>query len=137
MGAATHVVHFVVAGLLRRRGRALMVHRSPQRLWYPDVWDLPGGHVLAGEPPRRALTRELREELGIVAEVTADPFALVQGSDFQMDMWMIDQWTGELSNRAPLEHDALRWVTEKELSGLQLADPRLPRLLRTAFDPSQ
>lgn len=92
--------------------------------------------MLAGEPPRRALTRELREELGIVAEVTADPFALVQGSDFQMDIWKIDQWTGEPSNRAPLEHDALRWVTEKELSGLQLADPRLPQLLRRALDPS-
>ena len=68
--------------------------------------------------------------------MTADPFALVQGSDFQMDIWLIDQWTGEPSNRAPLEHDALIWVTEKELSGLQLADPRLPQLLRRALDPS-
>jgi len=33
--------HVVVAGLLRRRGRALMVHRSPQRRWYLDAWDLP------------------------------------------------------------------------------------------------
>lgn len=53
----------VVAGLLRRRGRALMVHRSSQRRWYPDAWDLPGGHVEVGEVPRLALVRELREEL--------------------------------------------------------------------------
>lgn len=53
-----------------------------------------------------------------------------------MDIWLIDQWTGEPSNRAPLEHDALIWVTEKELSGLQLADPRLPQLLRRALDPT-
>jgi 8-oxo-dGTP diphosphatase len=56
--------HIVVAGLLRRRGRALMVHRSPQRRWYPDAWDLPGGHVQIGEVPRLALARELREEMG-------------------------------------------------------------------------
>jgi 8-oxo-dGTP diphosphatase len=67
--------HFVVAGLLRRRGRALMVHRSPQRRWYPDAWDLPGGHVEVGEVPRLALVRELQEELGITAEVAGDPFA--------------------------------------------------------------
>ncbi len=133
MGA--QVMHFVVAGLLRHRGHALTVHRSPQRLWYANAWDLPGGHVLAGEPPRRALTRELREELGIVAEVTGEPFARVQGSDFQMDVWLIDQWTGEPSNRDLLEHDALRWMTDKELSGLRLADPRTPQLLRRALDP--
>ena len=129
--------HYVVAGLLRRRGRALLVHRSPQRLCYPNVWDLPGGHGLPGEPSRRALARELREELGVTTKVTGEPFARSQGSDFQMDIWLIDVWTGEPSNPDPLEHDALRWVTEPELPGLQLADPRLPRLPRTALDPSQ
>lgn len=91
--------HVVVAGLLRRRGRALMVHRSPQREWYPDAWDLPGGHVIAGEAPRHALARELDEELGVVADVAGEPFAGVQGADFHMDIWVIDQWTGEPFNR--------------------------------------
>ena len=125
--------HVVVAGLLRRRGRALMVHRSPQRRWYPDAWDLPGGHVEIGEVPRLALVRELHEELGITAEVAGDPFAKVLGVDFRMDVWTIDQWTGEPSNHAPEEHDALAWLTDKELHGLRLADPRLPQLLRVAL----
>jgi mutator protein MutT len=126
--------HVVVAGLLRRRGRALMVHRSPQRRWYPDAWDLPGGHVEVGEVPRLALARELREELGITAEVAGDAFAKVQGVDFRMDIWTIDQWTGEPSNCAPEEHDALAWLTDKELHGLRLADPRLPQLLHAALE---
>lgn len=63
-------VHVVVAAVLRRRGRALLVHRSPQRRWYPDVWDLPGGHVEAGEDPAQALARELTEELGTTAHVS-------------------------------------------------------------------
>ena len=83
--------HIVVAGRLRRRGRALMVHRLPQRRWYPDAWDLPGGHVQVGEVPRLALARELREELGITAEVAGDAFAKIQGVDFRMDIWTIDQ----------------------------------------------
>jgi 8-oxo-dGTP diphosphatase len=73
--------HLVAAGLLRRRGRALIVHRSPQRRWYPDAWDLPGGHVEVGEVPCLALARELEEELGITAEVAGDPFAKIQGVD--------------------------------------------------------
>jgi len=125
-----------VAGLLRRCGRALMVHRSPRRHWYPDAWDLPGGHMLDGEASRRALARELDEELGIAAEVTGAPFARVQGADFRMDIWLIDQWTGEPSNCDPLEHDALAWLTDAELQGLRLADPRLPQLLHAALNPA-
>jgi 8-oxo-dGTP diphosphatase len=125
--------HIVVAGLLRRRGRALMVHRSPQRRWYPDAWDLPGGHVEVGEVPRLALARELREELGIAAEVARDPFATIQGVDFRIDIWTIDQWTGEPSSCAPEEHDALAWLTDKELHGLRLADPRLQKVLHAGI----
>jgi ADP-ribose pyrophosphatase YjhB (NUDIX family) len=38
-------VHIVVAGLLVRDQQVLLCHRSAERKWYPNVWDLPGGHV--------------------------------------------------------------------------------------------
>ncbi|MGB5952451.1 MAG: NUDIX domain-containing protein, partial [Ornithinimicrobium sp.] len=56
--------HVVVAALLLRNGRALLLHRTHTRQWYPDCWDLPGGHVEAGEDPAAALSRELFEDLG-------------------------------------------------------------------------
>lgn len=126
--------HVVVAAVVRRRGRVLMVHRSPRRRWYPDTWDLPGGHALADEVPSQALARELHEELGIVADVDGEPFARVQGHDFRMHIWVVDRWVGEPANRNPLEHDALAWMTDRELAGLALADPRLAQLVRTALD---
>jgi 8-oxo-dGTP diphosphatase len=129
--------HVVVAGLLRRRGRCLMVHRSPQRRWYPDAWDLPGGHVLAGESPDVALARELDEELGIAASVTGEPLAHVQGADFRMDIWLVDRWLGEPSNLDPLEHDALAWMTAEELCGVHVADPRLIELVDAVLDQGQ
>jgi 8-oxo-dGTP diphosphatase len=89
--------------------------------------------VEVGEVPRLALARELREELGIAVQVAGDAFAKIQGVDFRMDIWTIDQWTGEPSNYAPEEHDALAWLTDKELQGLRLADPRLPQLLHAAL----
>lgn len=123
----------VVTGLLRQRGRALMVHHSPRRRWYPDSWDLPGGHVVDGEVPRVALARELHEELGITVDVVGEPFAYVEGVDFRMDVWVIDQWVGAPVNAAPEEHDALAWMSAQELHGLRLADPRLPQLLDAAL----
>lgn len=66
----------VVAALVVCDGRALLCHRSPERRWYPDVWDLAGGHVEAGESPARALVRELREELGVsIAEPSGPELA--------------------------------------------------------------
>ena len=58
-------MHEVVVGALVRGGQVLLVHRSPNKRAYPDVWDLPGGLIEAGESELGALTRELHEELGV------------------------------------------------------------------------
>ena len=37
-----------VTGALIRDGKVLLVKRSPEMRFYPDVWDLFGGHVEGG-----------------------------------------------------------------------------------------
>ena len=73
MSAAGFAPARIVAAFLRDGNRVLLCHRSARRRWYPDVWDLPGGHVESGELPGRALVRELREELGITVAEPSDP----------------------------------------------------------------
>ncbi|MFF1615243.1 NUDIX hydrolase [Amycolatopsis sp. NPDC058278] len=51
-------MHEIVIAALVRKGRVLLVHRSPNRHACPDVWDLPGGHIEPGETELAALTRE-------------------------------------------------------------------------------
>jgi 8-oxo-dGTP diphosphatase len=112
----------IVAAFLRDGNRVLLCHRSASRCWYPDVWDLPGGHVEHGEMPSAALVRELREELGIaIAEPSGPPMHEIRAAAFDMQVWLVDMWSGTPINAAPDEHDAIAWFEETELVDLCLA----------------
>lgn len=126
----------VVAGALIRDGSVLLGHRHASRAWYPDVWDLPGGHVEPGESSRATLDRELREELGVQVRVADGPVQ-VRLDDLSMDVWRVRAWAGTPANRAPEEHDEVRWFTAGQLSGARLAHPAyLPRLTRMLAGPT-
>ena len=124
----------IVTALLRDGDRVLLVHRSPGRRWYPDVWDLPGGHVEPGEPPGAALAREVREELGIaIAAPAGPPWREVRGDTFEMQIWLVETWTGSPVNAEPDEHDAVAWFTADALGDLALAHYGLLALLGQAL----
>lgn len=55
----------VVLALIRREGRWFLQRRDPAAAVLPGLWEFPGGKVAPGEPPERALERELREEVGL------------------------------------------------------------------------
>ncbi len=118
----------ISAAVLLDDDRVLLCLRSRSRGWYPGVWDLPGGHVEDGESPAAALTRELREELGIVAHADG-PAARVVTDDYEMDVFVVRTWDGTIGNRAPGEHDDLAFVTLAEAARLELADVNLLPLL--------
>jgi mutator protein MutT len=127
----------IVAALLKDHDRVLLCHRSPQREWYPNVWDLPGGHIDPGETPGQALVRELQEELGItIREPSQPPVAVIGAEDFRMQVWVIESWIGTPTNVAPEEHDDLTWADLDGASRLELAHVAYPALLaQTLAEP--
>ena len=58
----------VAAAVLVERGRVLLTQRK-RGAHLEGLWEFPGGKVEEGEDPRDALVRELREEVGIEADV--------------------------------------------------------------------
>ena len=113
----------VVVGALLHEGRVLLAHRSPHKLAYPNVWDLPGGVVEEGESELGALARELHEELGIVMVPgsTSHLCHVTAGRAEEpalLSAWLVRDWEGTPANVAPEEHDDLRWFGADELPPL-------------------
>jgi 8-oxo-dGTP diphosphatase len=100
----------VVSGALIRNGYVLMGLRKKDGL-RPDLWELPGGKVDAGEDPRAALVREWREECDCAVRV--DKF--ISMAMLHVDIsFVIELYTIELAamSKPPhaLDHQELRWV---------------------------
>ncbi len=116
--------HHVVAGVLVRGAAVLLGHRSPDRRWYPDVWDLPGGHVEPGEDEPAALARELHEEVGVVPRDTV-PLTRLEDDGLVLSLWVVRAWDGEPRNLQPHEHDELCWVGVADLPRMLPGPPGL------------
>ncbi len=55
----------VVAAVIERSDRRLLIGQRRKGDTSPLKWEFPGGKVREGESPEAALTRELQEELGV------------------------------------------------------------------------
>lgn len=122
MGTSDSTVHAVAAGIVVCSGEVLLCRRSPDRAWYPGVWDLPGGHIEPGESPQAALVRELREEIDVDVRVPANDCDFrVSTDDFDMQVWVITEWIGDPTNESPDEHDMISWFSEPLAVVLDLA----------------
>ena len=110
----------VVAGVLNDdRGRVLICQRPPGK-HMAGSWEFPGGKLDAGESRFEALTRELREELGLVLE-QARPLIRYRHAypdrRIDLDVWQVERFTGEPRG---LEGQALDWVATNALDAASL-----------------
>ena len=112
------------------------MHRSPHKRAYPGVWDLPGGHLEAGESELAALERELHEELGVqIATGSASDLCRVTAGPADepaiLSALLVRDWRGTPANAAPEEHDDIGWFGIDELP--PLAHHLVPKSLVTAM----
>lgn len=129
--------HEVVAALIAQADRILLGQRSARRAWFPDVWDLFGGHVEPGEGKTETLIRELQEEL----DITPTDWAFLETinisipapedeppDEMTVHLYRVTAWTGLPINRQPEEHSSIGWFSLGEAFALHLADPSYPEL---------
>jgi len=127
-GARPHVRAAVV--VLHDRGRWLVQRRPPSGL-LGGLWEFPGGKVEAGERPRDAAARELREETGLrAARLRSRGVVHHAYSHFTVELHVFE---GALDRRRsrPREAPRQRWVTPADLLRLPIpkATEKVVRLL--------
>jgi 8-oxo-dGTP diphosphatase len=131
------MIHEVVAALIIRSQKVLLGQRSATRAFYPNVWDMFGGHMEPGEQQHETLIRELQEELGITPTqwVYLDTRHLSSPSSLDtpavslvFHSYLVTDWAGTPTNRQLDEHSAIGWFSLEEAIQLPLADPGYPAL---------
>jgi 8-oxo-dGTP diphosphatase len=126
MTAAKHID--VVAGLLFKAGRILACQRRAGGP-FPLKWEFPGGKVEAGEEPKSALVRELREELEIEAEAVKEVFSHTHTypgfTTVKLDFFYVARYRGEIVNQV---FEAIRWVSAEEFAAMDFLDGDRPVL---------
>ena len=116
----------VVAGVIRdARGRILLARRTEGRD-LAGLWEFPGGKREPGESPEGALVRELREELGIEAEVGDHLITVPQqypDKHLTLDVREVRGFCGAARGR---EGQALVWVPPHKLAAYQMPPADVP-----------
>ena len=120
----------VALALTDGRGHWLM-HRRPPDKHHGGLWEFPGGKVEAGENPRMALVREIREELGLTLDA-ADllPAGFAEESvptDRPQIVIMLYTATWDGAEVAALEGGEVGWYSPEAMG--ELAKPPLDIVL--------
>jgi 8-oxo-dGTP diphosphatase len=108
----------VVAAVIERSDRRLLIGQRRRNDTSPLKWEFPGGKIREGESPEAALARELQEELGVT---------LVKSIEIGRVRHRYAETPGELEIRffaaaifeselAPSTFEKVAWVLPKELS---------------------
>jgi 8-oxo-dGTP diphosphatase len=92
----------VVAGLIIKDGKILVCQRTRHQVM-PLKWEFPGGKIEPGETSEEALTRELTEELDILAtigdRITTIHHTYRNGGAIEIEFFLVRDFLGEPVNR--------------------------------------
>ncbi len=112
----------VVAGVLERNGTVLICQRK-RGDWGELKWEFPGGKVDAGETPRQALDRELREELGIevgaAEEIHSCAYKYLDRPPIELIFFRVLDWDGAPQN---FEFEQILWEQRGRLADYDFLD---------------
>lgn len=103
-------VHVVAAVIFNPARDQVLIARRPEHLHQGGLWEFPGGKVDAGESPRRALERELWEELAIRVVACRELMQIQHAypeKSVLLDVWTVHEIVGSPIGN---EGQAVAWV---------------------------
>jgi 8-oxo-dGTP diphosphatase len=115
----TASVIVVVAAVIERADRRLLIGQRRRGDTSPLKWEFPGGKVKSGETDEAALARELREELGATLLKSAPIGRIVHkyaetATPLEIRFFAVEL---ESTETRPAAFEQVAWVLPRELSG--------------------
>ena len=102
-----------LAGILEKDNKFLILKRSPEKDFEPNLWESVTGRLEADEEPSKGIIREIEEETGIKAEVIMpiDTGFFYRGSK-EFPMVFIAFWCRYVKGKEQLswEHTEFKWI---------------------------
>ena len=129
MSSSLRSIHVVAGVITDARGRILLNRREGNRDLV-GLWEFPGGKREPGETSEQALARELREELGIEADIgpwLMEVPQLYPDKRLRLEVRQISSWKGTPRGR---EGQAIMWVTPEKLERYSMPPADLPVVAR-------
>lgn len=106
--------------LIQKRGKYLIVKRSPQEEVYPEAWDFPGGKLEHKESPSKGLQREVWEETKLKIKVGKPAFTFSEIIDEIPILFIVYRCNAKNGRiRLSHEHTEYRWADRKEIQKLK------------------
>jgi 8-oxo-dGTP diphosphatase len=114
----------VVGAMLQNEEGCYLITQRPPSASLPLLWEFPGGRVEEGESDAQALAREIREEMGVEAEVLDEAMHThheypTYDIDFRVFRCRLRDPNVEIKHLRVHDH---RWVTLEQMSQYRFPD---------------
>lgn len=110
--------YFVVAGIVKNKGKVLILKKSPKDWSYPNKWSFCSGYIKEFESAEDTVLREVEEETGLKAKIIKKGKIFQKNDKNNGKSWLIMPFLCEVkSKNVKLDHENIefRWINYKDI----------------------
>ena len=134
MRTPPHRITRAAVAVIKRRGRFLICQRHAGG-FFGGCWEFPGGKRERGESWEACVRRELQEELGVSARVLRPFGGMRYRYTGGVVLFKVFRCAIARGVPRPLDAQALRWVTSKQLASYRFPPANRRLIARLSLEP--
>lgn len=134
------VQKIILAGVVVKNNKILILQRNKNEDVYPDIWELPSGKREPFEPSEYSLLREIKEETGLDTEI----FIPISVFDYQIEKpneirdstqinFLMKQKNNNDEVKLSEEHQDFTWISGDEIDNYDITDA-IKDVIKKAFN---
>lgn len=128
----------IVAGVVVKDNKVLIIQRSKDEESYPNLWELPSGKREPLESSNDAVVREIKEETNIDVKIIK-PISVFEFKNEKPDEirdatqinFLVEYLGGEV--KLSDEHQNFKWISKEELDNFELSE-EVRNIIKIAFE---